>query len=125
MRDTRQALPPGTRLRLLSTGSVFEISGGPIGFGGGGIIYPARRMVAENGGLRPDGVRYALKECYPASQGPDYCRRETGEITALDPAWSGSLEDARRRYTTEKERNQAIHVTASRMLPILEAADRV
>lgn len=125
MRDTRQALPPGTRLKLLSTGSVFEISGEPIGFGGGGIIYPARKMMLENGGLRPDGICYALKECYPASEGPDYCRQETGEITAVDPVWGGSLEDARRRYTTEKERNQAIHVTASRMLPILEAADRV
>lgn len=125
MRDTRQALPPGTRLKLLATGSVFEISGGPIGFGGGGIIYPARRMMLKNGHLRADGICYALKECYPASEGPDYCRGETGEITAVNPACGGSLEDAKKRYTTEKERNQAIHVTASRMLPILEATDRV
>lgn len=125
MRDTRQALPPGTRVKLLSTGSVFEISGEPIGFGGGGIIYPARRRMLENGRLLADGICYALKECYPASEGPDYCRGETGEITAVNPACSRSLEDAKRRYTTEKERNQAIHVTANRMLPILEAADRV
>lgn len=125
MGDTRQSLPRGTQIKLLSTGSIFEISGEPIGYGGGGIIYPARRLIRKNGELLADGIWYALKECYPASQGPDYCRGKTGEIIAVNPTCSESLEHARWRHTEEKERNQAIHVTASRMLPILEAADRV
>lgn len=125
MQDTRQPLPWGTRLRLLSTGSIFEISGEPIGFGGGGIIYPARRMILLDGELRADGINYALKECYPASDGQDYYRSETGEILARNPEYRTNLENARKRHTAEKERNQSIHVTANRILPILEAADSV
>lgn len=125
MQDTRQPLPQGTRLRLLSTGSIFEISGEPIGFGGGGIIYPARRMILQDGELRADRINYALKECYPASDGQDYYRSETGEILARSPEYRTSLENARKRHTAEKERNQSIHVTANRILPILEAADSV
>ncbi len=125
MQDTRTALPRGTRLELLSTGSVFEISGEPIGFGGGGVIYPARRMILKNGEFHADGIYYALKECFPASDGQDYSRSETGAIIARNPECSENLARARERHVQEKERNQDIHVTADRMLPILESADTI
>lgn len=121
MPDTRIPLPRGTVLRLLATGSVFEVTGKPIGYGGGGLIYPARRMVLENGALVPDGICYALKECYPASGG---CYRDaSGAILA--GAQNVELEKARQRHVAEKERNQAIHLTANRMLPILEADEKI
>ena len=96
-----------------------------MGFGGGGIIYPARRMILAKGMLQPDGLCYALKECYPASDGQEFIRTETGEIAGRDPVCQESLESARQRYATEKDRNQAIHVTASRMLPILESTHQI
>ena len=125
MLDMRSPLPAGSRITLLSTGSIFEITGAPMGFGGGGIIYPARRMILEQGSLQPDGLCYALKECYPASDSREFIRTETGEIAGRDPVCQESLESARQRYATEKDRNQAIHVTASRMLPILESTHQI
>ena len=125
MLDMRSPLPAGSRITLLSTGSIFEITGAPMGFGGGGIIYPARRMILEQGVLQPDGLCYALKECYPASDSREFIRTETGEIAGRDPVCQESLEKARQRYATEKDRNQAIHVTASRMLPILESTHQI
>lgn len=125
MNDARTPLPRGTQMKLLSTGSIFEISGEPIGFGGGGIIYPARRIILKNGELCADGIYYALKECYPGSDGLEYFRSESGEIIAENPECQNSLENAKKRHTAEKERNQSIHVTANRMLPILEAADSI
>lgn len=126
MEDPRSILPPGTRLELLSTGSIFEITGNPIGYGGGGIIYPAKRLNLQNGVLQPDGILYALKECYPVSARYRFRRDERGEIVPQnpdDPQQQESLQNAKRRHIQEKERNQAVHMTANRILPILEASE--
>lgn len=128
MKDPRSVLPPGTRLEMLSTGSLFEISGTPIGYGGGGIIYPARRLSVHNGALQPEGILYALKECYPVSDAHGFRRSERGEILPRDPddpQQQRNLQNAKERHFQEKERNQAIHMSANRVLPILEASERV
>lgn len=128
MKDPRSILPPGTRLGMLSTGSLFEITGTPIGYGGGGIIYPARRLSLQNGVLQPEGILYALKECYPASDGHGFRRSERGEIIPQDPddpQQQLSLHNAKRRHFQEKERNQAIHMSANRVLPILETSEAI
>lgn len=79
MKDTRQPLPAGTKIGF-DSGSIYEISGDPIGFGGGSIIYPAVRYTRHDGEKSTDGFDYVLKECFPAPGAHRFVRAATGEI---------------------------------------------
>lgn len=120
MLDKRTALPAGTTV-VLESGSEYVISGAPIGFGGGSILYPARRRT--RGGW--DGLDYALKECWPVSAEHSCVRSPEGEILPSSDNDREFLLRARQKQLEEGSISRAIYRTASRMLPIREASERI
>lgn len=125
MKDTRERLPVGTLIRLES-GSIYTISADAIGFGGGSIVYPAKRMILRDGVLVSDGFLYALKECFPICIDHRYVRNANGEIVAEVSGRVGSayLEKAKQLQICEGRVSREIYRTASRMLPVLETSCR-
>lgn len=125
MFDGRQQLPAGTQIRLES-GSVYRISGEAIGFGGGSIVYPAQKLVRQEGQLLPDGFSYALKECYPVCPEYVYTRAPDGTVVPREP--NGGAGDYLARVQQLQLREGAvsreIYHTASRMVPVRETARR-
>lgn len=126
MQDFRNSLSIGTLIKLES-GSIFEISGKPIGFGGGSIIYPANRLILKDGLLAADGLSYALKECYPVSVEHAYTRNSNGEISPRDSSEQSNfyLHRAQKFLLQEGKVSGDIYKTASRMLPIRESSEKV
>lgn len=125
MLDGRKYLPVGTRLEL-ENGGLYEITGEPIGFGGGSIIYPAKLLKGKTGELQTDGIFYALKECYPASEGNVYFRDARGEIVAQNGGCDAEdLARAQELLLKEEEISKKIYQTAARMLPIREKSKSV
>lgn len=125
MRDTRHPLPPGTKIGFES-GSVYEISGEPIGFGGGSIIYPAVRYAKAGETAVSDGFDYVLKECFPVCAAHGFTRRGDGEI--VPETESAEAEEYLRLCKTMQLREEAIskslYRTAIHALPIKESAQR-
>lgn len=125
MRDTRHPLPPGTKIGFES-GSVYEISGEPIGFGGGSIIYPAVRYTKAGETAVSDGFDYVLKECFPVCAAHGFTRRGDGEI--VPETESAEAEEYLRLCKTMQLREEAIskslYRTAIHALPIKESAQR-
>ncbi len=126
MGDTRTFLPPGTKIQL-DSGSLYEITGAPIGSGGSGILYPADRLFRMDGEIKRDGIVYALKECYPASMDRRFIRAENGEIVPAAHIASeyAFLETVKRMQNAERQVTQSIYRTGSRILPIREAAEHI
>lgn len=126
MTDGREPLPVGTRLEL-EQGSIYEITGEPIGCGGGSILYPAQRVILEYGVAQTDGFSYALKECYPISRGHHFIRKENGEIVSQDDDTAGTryLLRAQQLQLAEGTVSQGIYRTASRVLPVRESSQSV
>lgn len=126
MIDRRSTLPTGTRLRL-HNGELYEIAADAIGAGGGSIIYPAYRLILQEGVLQSDGFRYVLKECYPVCAEHSYVRQENGEIVpaSADEEAFAYLQRAKQMQRTESDTSRAIYRTASRILPIRSASDGV
>ncbi len=126
MVNRRAALLPGTRVQL-EHGNLYEITGEPIGSGGGSLIYPAHRLLERGESLVPDGIVYALKECYPLSQTHGFVRSETGEIVPERPEAEALayLSRVREMQLAEQRVTQQIYRTGSRLLPIRESAHRV
>lgn len=126
MEDYRDQLPKGTRIRMES-GGLYEITGSVIGFGGGSIIYPAIRLIQQNGTLVSDGFSYVVKECYPASLDFTYQRSVSGEIVPRDGGRDGAfyLHRAQQLQLSEGEKSRAVFQTASRMLPTLESCSEI
>lgn len=125
MKDSRQALPRGTKI-VFESGSIYEISGEPIGFGGGSIIYPAVRYTSANGAEIPDGFDYVLKECFPVCAAHGFIRRSDGEVV---PEKDGvESEEYLRRCRSMQLREEAIskslYKTAIHTLPIKESAQQ-
>ena len=79
MADERVFLPVGTTVEF-DNGDVYRITGEPIGYGGGSILYPAQKLLQQNGILQLDGIVYVLKECYPAASDYRCTRAQNGEI---------------------------------------------
>ena len=67
--DGRTYLPEGSIIRFTETGSCYEITGPPVGYGGSGILYPAVRVRRREGTWEKEEMRIALKECYPIVPG--------------------------------------------------------
>lgn len=123
MPDSRTQLPIGTQLQW-EQGRIYEITGSAIGFGGGSIIYPARRIILQEGCWQPDGFSYVLKECYPVSAAHAFVRRESGEIVPENCREESFryLHRAQQMQLTEGSVSQTIYRTASRMIPIRDAS---
>lgn len=79
MIDGRQALPVGTQLTL-EDGRCYCITGEPIGYGGGSILYPAAMQSGNGEEFAGNSIPYVIKECYPVSFGRKYHRQANGEI---------------------------------------------
>lgn len=126
MAEERKYLPVGTLVRLDGQRE-YIITGEPIGWGGGSILYPAQKRLRKDGAFVAEEISYVLKECYPASLGHSFSRDPHGEIV---PA-SGSAEELRYlqqvqvRQMEEGKISQRIYRTASRILPIRDSAQRV
>lgn len=126
MSEQRSFLKPGTRIRL-ECGNSYEITGTPVGSGGGSLLYPAERIYEHNGNITRDGIAYVLKECYPLSDKHHFVRDEYGEVIPADESSSGAfyLNRVREMQMDEKRITQKIYLTGSRLLPILEANNTV
>ena len=123
MSDDRSYLNPGT-IVTLENGEIYEITGAPIGCGGGSVIYPAERLRAEKGNIIRGGISYVLKECFPVSSLYEFTRSESGEIVPLSGGASAKqyLQRVREMQIAEKQVTQKIYRTGSRLLPILESS---
>lgn len=85
----RQPLPIGTRIKL-EHGSLYQITGEPIGYGGFSILYPVQKLIVEEGLEQLTGIPYALKECFPAPTFHSFCRGMDGSVVPEVPeqeAW--------------------------------------
>ena len=125
MKDTRQPLPAGTKIGF-DSGSIYEISGDPIGFGGGSIIYPAVRYTRRDGGKSTDGFDYVLKECFPAPGAHRFVRGATGEIIPENGDTGGAdyLRLCKSMQLSEEAITKSLYKTAVHTLPIKESAQR-
>ena len=125
MKDTRQPLPAGTKIGF-DSGSIYEISGDPIGFGGGSIIYPAVRYTRRDGGKSTDGFDYVLKECFPAPGAHRFVRAATGEIIPENGDSGGAdyLRLCKSMQLSEEAITKSLYKTAVHTLPIKESAQR-
>lgn len=126
MADTREYLPAGTKIKL-DTGNVYEITGAPVGCGGGSILYPVQRLVFYDGSAQPDGFFYVLKECYPVSGTYSFVRNENGEIVPENRNDDSEyyLNRAQKLLLKEDRLSRAVYQTASRMIPTRESASMV
>lgn len=125
MKDNRVFLPPGTTVEL--DYERYEITGEPIGCGGGSILYPAQKKFMLNGVLQTDGILYVLKECYPAASSHAYTRADNGEIVPVNNNTEDLcyLQQAQLMQLEEEIISKNIYRTAARMLPIRSSAQSV
>ena len=125
MKNTRQPLPAGTKIGF-DSGSIYEISGDPIGFGGGSIIYPAVRYTRRDGEKSTDGFDYVLKECFPAPGAHRFVRGTTGEIIPENGDTGGAdyLRLCKSMQLSEEAITKSLYKTAVHTLPIKESAQR-
>lgn len=126
MSTKRNYLPPGTKIQF-SQGCIYEITGVPIGNGGGSVIYPADRIFQTKDGFSRDGIVYALKECYPLSEKHHFIRNPQGQIVPEIPD-DGELvylEKVQQMQLCEQQITQQIYRTASRLLPIRESGRQI
>lgn len=123
MKDTRQPLPAGTKIGV-DSGSIYEISGDPIGFGGGSIIYPAVRYTRRDGEKSTDGFDYVLKECFPAPGAHRFVRGATGERIPENGDSGGAdyLRLCKSMQLSEEAITKSLYKTAVHTLPIKESA---
>ena len=120
---SRTYLQKGT-IVTLESGDIYEITGAPVGNGGGSVIYPAERLTLQQGRLVPGGIYYVLKECYPVSSVHSFVRNKDGEIlpSSDSPEARNYLSHVKEMQLAEKEVTQQIYRTGSRLLPILDSS---
>lgn len=126
MSAIREPLQEGSIIRL-SNGFCAEITGKPLGEGGGSLIYPAVRVHFEDGCVIREPMHYALKECFPVSEKYRFYRNEAGCIVPeADQEESRSfLASVQAMQRQEADITKRIYNVASRMIPILETASEV
>ncbi|WP_031547761.1 protein kinase domain-containing protein [Oribacterium sp. FC2011] len=120
----RKALDIGTLIRF-NSGRIYKVTGDPIGYGGGGIIYPVIEMIEQNSEYVSKEFQYALKECFPYS--PLIIRSDSGEIicNTEDDKAIEYLESAKKNLLSENSKSAAIYKTSSRIVPSIDASMRV
>lgn len=126
MDNARAYLKPGTQVQL-ENGSLYTITGAPIGSGGGSILYPAERIILHGDTAVLDGIVYVLKECYPISPEHSFFRDAQGQIRPEHPekGEQAYLDRVKQMQLDERQVTQQIYRTSSRLIPIREAAARV
>lgn len=126
MAEERSYLPVGTLVKLDGQRE-YIITGEPIGWGGGSILYPAQKRLWKNGAYVAEEISYVLKECYPASLGHSFSRNQQGEIIPANESTEELryLQQVQARQMEEGKISQRIYRTASRMLPIRDCTQRV
>ena len=122
----REPLPKGTLIRL-PDGFCAEITGDPLGEGGGSLLYPAVRVNIEEGCVYREPMQLAVKECFPISEKYHFRRDETGSVVpGTDPeegaVFLSSVQAMQRR---EADVTGQIYNVASRMIPVLETAGEI
>ncbi len=121
MGGVRHDLQIGTQIET-EQGNTYQITGNPIGCGGSSIIYPARKLIQQNGLICFEELPYAVKECFPYSMDHPFTRDSEGEIVPRN----NCPEDYRYLYRAQQFQlaeglvSQKIFRTASRMVPIRE-----
>ena len=126
LRRMRSILGKGTLIRL-SQGEIYKITGNPIGEGGGSIVYPCKKMNYINGIFTSSEIDYALKECFPLSSYFVFERSENGEIVAdaNEPMAVHYLDSVKKMQMQEQKVTGKIYNTAIRMLPVINASEKV
>ena len=126
MSAERKPLPTGTIIRL-PTGFCCQITGEPLGEGGGSLIYPIVRVHFEKHAARQEPMQYALKECFPISEKYRFLRDETGCIVPSVKQEEGLsfLSAVQEMQCREFEFTSHIYNAASRMVPVLESAKEI
>lgn len=122
----RNCLKTGTLIKVPGD-IIYKITGEPIGEGGGGIIYPAIRMLPDSGGYKTSHILYAVKECYPQSDRFQFSRNKSGEICAPpgDLEAEAYLAKAKEMQEQEESVSGSIYAHAFRLTPILESYQQV
>lgn len=118
----RIILEKGTRLRVPG-GICYEVTGAPIGEGGGSIIYPVRRhLPGEGEGSGGSNFLYALKECYPVSPEYTFTRDAYGEVVPQDASREAEsyLSRIKEQQLAENEITGQIYSKGFRLTPVLE-----
>lgn len=118
MKNGRIPLPAGAKISL-ADGTVFEITGSPIGQGGGSILYPVRKLGD------PVPIACVLKECYPCSGAWAVVRSDRGEILPLEEAGERCIQQAKAGMLREGTISREIYRSASRSLPVRHSAEEI
>lgn len=140
----REYLQAGTLIRF-PDGECYEITGAPIGEGGGSLVYPAARWRRADGdgaqadvdesGYEPgyDSEKetgeslYAVKECFPVSPEYAFSRQPSGEI-APEPDSPGArayLGAVQNMQLQERRVTEQIYKTGFRLTPVAASARQV
>lgn len=123
----RECLPKGTWVRF-PDGECYEITGLPIGEGGGSLVYPAvRKRYVREGEYGPGKGLYALKECFPVSVEHTFVRTSSGEIVpehVSDKSFS-YLHAVQTMQMEEGRVTGEIYKTGFRLTPIVNGSGRV
>ena len=114
--DGRSVLPEGAIIRFSETGSCYQVTGSPVGYGGSGILYPAVRVRSRGDHWEKEEMRVALKECCPIVPGTVLKRDEYGEISGKDNRIYQFAEEQMRK---EKEITGTIFNRGFRLTPIV------
>lgn len=118
----RTALKEGTIIRVPG-GIRYQITGEPIGEGGGSIIYAAWKYLPDkNMSYQKSPILYALKECFPLSQKYHFFRNEAGEI---QPKAEQYLALAKQMQLAENTITGEIYHTGFRLTPVLESFQEI
>lgn len=123
----RTVLKKGTMIRVPG-GILYKIAGGPIGEGGGSIIYPVRKYLPDgNDSYRESPILYAVKECYPLSIKYEFCRNGRGEVVPAgeSEAAGAYLARIRQMQFSENAVSGEIYHTGFRLTPVLESFQEI
>lgn len=123
----RTVLKKGTMIRVPG-GILYKIAGGPIGEGGGSIIYPVRKYLPDgNDSYRESPILYAVKECYPLSIKYEFCRNDRGEVVPEGESEAAGVYLARIKQMqfSENAVSGEIYHTGFRLTPVLESFQEI
>ena len=123
----RTVLKKGTMIRVPG-GILYKIAGGPIGEGGGSIIYPVRKYLPDgNDSYRESPILYAVKECYPLSIKYEFYRNDRGEVVPAgeSEAAGAYLARIKQMQFSENAVSGEIYHTGFRLTPVLESFQEI
>lgn len=117
----RKILEKGTIIRVPG-GVLYEITGEPIGEGGGSIIYPVCRYLPDGNSYSQSRIMYALKECYPLTLKYKFSRDAAGEIRPEqeDEEAAQYLSRVKQMHFSENAISGEIYNKGFRLTPALE-----